>query len=290
MPDSPLRISSQALKNQPPPPNAEPGVAYLLKKQMKAKKAVGPAFSSLLPSETRFQRASDTAKQVVEKYRDLLSSLTRPGLREVSKVVTEACLLDGKVTIVSLPDLREQQEGFLAEAREKEHRRQIRATRSILLREIEKLKAEWRENKEVVINGVTKKLQFKKWLEYTGKDEEYLSMDTQRSQMTQLLSEKTDGFMIDTQLPLEAPKPLNAVDWTALAQSDDTINFNLGRPASDEEDEEEEEEEEDLPVIELPRLRDNQATSPHALIRVISMTRNPPHAVPYASSASTTHI
>ncbi|RSL79819.1 hypothetical protein CEP52_017475 [Fusarium oligoseptatum] len=234
MPDSPLRISSQALKNQPPP-NAEPGVAYLLKKQMKAKKAVGPAFSSLLPSETRFQRASDTAKQVVEKYRDLLSSLTRPGLREVSKVVTEACLLDGKVTMyvddrrkriekryhekkrgkkrqrrqtysahsVSLPDLREQQEGFLAEAREKEHRRQIRATRSILLREIEKPKAEWRENKEVVINGVTKKLQFKKWLEYTGKDEEYLSMDTQRSQMTQLLSEKTDGFMIDTQLPLE---------------------------------------------------------------------------------------
>ncbi|KAJ3454457.1 hypothetical protein MRS44_018351 [Fusarium solani] len=308
MPDLPPKnIISGFEKSGLFPPNAEPGVTYLLKKQMKAKKAVDPAFSSLLPSETRFQRASDTAKQVVEKYRDLLSSPTRAGLREVSKVVIEACLLEETVTMyvddqrkriekryhekkrgkrgkpvgdfahnVSLQELRDQQEEFLAETREKEHRQQIRATRSILLREIEKLKAEWRENKEVVINGVTKKLQLKKWLEHTGKDKEYLSMDTQRSQMTQLLNEKTDGFMIDTQLPPEvsesirqanyAPKPLNAVDWTALARSDDTIDFNLGGPASDEEDEEEEEgeeDEEDLPVIELPGLRDNRATPPH---------------------------
>ncbi|EXM14547.1 hypothetical protein FOTG_17056 [Fusarium oxysporum f. sp. vasinfectum 25433] len=73
--------------------------------------------------------------------------------------------------------------------------------------------------------------------------------------MTQLLHEKTNGFIIDTQLPPEvsesirkpnyAPKPLNAVDWTALAGSDDTIDFNLGRPASDEEDEGEGEKEEE---------------------------------------------
>jgi hypothetical protein len=258
-------------------------------------------------SRLDFVRGIQVRKAVLyEKYRDLLSSPTRAGLREVSKVVTEACLLEETVTMyvddrrkriekryhekkrgkrgkpvgdfahnVSLQELRDQQEEFLAETREKEHKRQIRATRSILLREIEKLKAEWRENKEVVINSVTKKLQFKKWLEHTGKDKEYLSMDTQRSQMTQLLNEKTDGFMIDTQLPPEvgesirqanyAPKPLNAVDWTALARSDDTIDFNLGGPASDEEDKEEEgeEEEEDLPVIELPRLRDNRATPPH---------------------------
>ncbi|RYC78602.1 hypothetical protein BFJ63_vAg18523 [Fusarium oxysporum f. sp. narcissi] len=208
-----------------------------------AKKAVDSAFSSLLPSETRFQRASDTAKQVVEKYRDILSSPTRAGLCErIEKRYHEK--KRGKrgkpvgdfAHNISLQELRDQQEEFLAESQEKEHRRQIRATRSILLLDIEKLKVEWRENKEVIINGATTKLQFKKWLKHTGKDKEFLLMDTQRSQMAQLLNEKTDGFIIDTQSPPEvsgsirqahyAPKPLNAVDWTALAGSDDTINFN----------------------------------------------------------------
>jgi hypothetical protein len=104
-----------------------------------------------------------------------------------------------------------------------------------------KLKEEWRENKEVVVDGVKKKLQFKKWLEHTGKDKDYryLSMDTQRSEMTQLLNEKTDGFMIDTKLPQEvrdsileashAAKPLSAMDWTALPGSDDTVTFNSSR-------------------------------------------------------------
>lgn len=78
---------------------------------------------------------------------------------------------------LSLHALRDQQEEFIAETREKEHKRQIRSIRSMLLREIEKLKADWRENKEVIFNGVTKKVQFKKWLEHTGKDKDYISMD-----------------------------------------------------------------------------------------------------------------
>ncbi|KAM6506300.1 hypothetical protein FSOLCH5_013290 [Fusarium solani] len=174
---------------------------------------------------------------------------------------------------VSLQDLRDQQAEVITAEREKEQRRQIRSIRSILLREIEKLKEEWRENKEVVVDGVKKKLQFKKWLEHTGKDKDYLSMDTQRSEMTQLLNEKTDGFMIDTQLPQEvrdsileashAAKPLSAMDWTALPGSDDTVTFNLEPPRhahDEEEDEEEEEEEEDLPLIEVVPLHEGRAT------------------------------
>jgi hypothetical protein len=103
-----------------------------------------------------------------------------------------------------------------------EGKSQLRTARSIAIREIERLKSEWRDNKEVIVNGVLKKLQYKKWLQHTGKDKDYLSMDTQRSKMTELLNEKTDGFMIDIQLPQEvresirnanfAGKPLNAVD------------------------------------------------------------------------------
>lgn len=71
-----------------------PGVTYLLKQKTRAKKVVNPAFSSLLPLETRFQRASGTTKEVMEKYRNILSSLTYAGHHEVSKVVIEAYPLE----------------------------------------------------------------------------------------------------------------------------------------------------------------------------------------------------
>jgi hypothetical protein len=128
---------------------------------------------------------------------------------------------------------------------------------------MKKIKDEWRENKDITVNGVKKKLSWAQWLEHTGKDIEYYSMETQRSTMHQMLTQKTDSFMIDTQLPQEvteaiheasfAPKPLNAMDWTALAGSDDSVTFQLDRaPAAEEEEEEEEEEEgeEDLPLFE----------------------------------------
>ncbi|KAI8710396.1 hypothetical protein NCS52_01576100 [Fusarium sp. LHS14.1] len=60
--------------------------------------------------------------------------------------------------------------------------------------------------------------------------------------------------MIDTQLPQEvneaihnasfALKPLSAMDWTALAGSDDSVTFQLERAPADEEEEEDEDDEE----------------------------------------------
>lgn len=172
---------------------------------------------------------------------------------------------------ISLAELREQQEEVIAETRQKEQKAQLRSARKLLRDEMNKFKEEWRaNNKEVIIDGIPKKmLVFKKWLEHTGKDKEYLSMDTQDSEMSRLLNQKADGFMIDTQLPPEvkesirqanyAPKPLNAIDWTALAGSDNTVTFNLGDEGSDiekEEEEEEEEAEEELELIDLTQLRE----------------------------------
>ncbi|OBS16492.1 hypothetical protein FPOA_27374 [Fusarium poae] len=94
--------------------------------------------------------------------------------------------------------------------------------------------------------------------------------------MTELLNEKTDGFMIDTQLPQEvresirnanfAGKPLNAVDWSALPGSDDSVIFQLTHPLASEEsdkeeEEEEEEEEEILPLLDLSCLNDVEMPS-----------------------------
>ncbi|EXA28461.1 hypothetical protein FOVG_19935 [Fusarium oxysporum f. sp. pisi HDV247] len=287
----------------------QPAVSYLLQKQLKSKQAVDPAYASLLPPEGRFSAASDTAKHIRERYHYILSSPTRAGLKHIRNIVNEAMLLE--VTIkryandrrnriekqynkrkrgkkakpvgdyihnVSLQEIRDQQESFIAETRAKEGKSQLRTVRSITIREIESLKSEWRDNKEVIVNGVPKKLQFKKWLQHTRKDKDYLSMDTQRSKMTELLNEKTDGFMIDTQLPQQvkesirnaniAGKPLNAVDWSALPGSDDSVIFQLTQPlASEESDEEEreegeeEEEEEILPLIDLSCLNDVEMPS-----------------------------
>ncbi|KAI8416479.1 hypothetical protein FOFC_02789 [Fusarium oxysporum] len=253
------------------PPSDRPAVEYLLRKKLKTKKTVDPAFISLLPSETRFSTASATAQRVRDRYHDILSSPTLQGLKHVQNIVHEAILLEdhikrhvedrrariekryhqrkrGKrargasdyINTVSLQELREQQDEYITESQKKSIRSEIRQQRSQLIRELEALKQEWRDNREVIVEGITKKLQFKKWLEVTGKKNDYLSMDTQRSAMTEALNEVTDGFMIDTQHPPDlresirnaafAAKPLEAVDFSLLPHSDDSVTFHLTRP------------------------------------------------------------
>ncbi|KAI8404827.1 hypothetical protein FOFC_14302 [Fusarium oxysporum] len=253
------------------PPSDRPAVEYLLRKKLKTKKTVDPAFISLLPSETRFSTASATAQRVRDRYHNILSSPTLQGLKHVQNIVHEAILLEdhikrhvedrrariekryhqrkrGKrargasdyINTISLQELREQQDEYVTESQKKSIRSEIRQQRSQLIRELEALKQEWRDNREVIVEGITKKLQFKKWLEVTGKKNDYLSMDTQRSAMTEALNEVTDGFMIDTQHPPDlresirnaafAAKPLEAVDFSLLPHSDDSVTFHLTRP------------------------------------------------------------
>jgi hypothetical protein len=271
------------------PPTDRPAIEYLLRKQLKKKKTFTPAHFSLLPSDMRFHAASSTAETIGERYHDILSSPTLAGLRHIRNIVHEAVVLEDVIKkyvddrrtriekryherkrgrraktvsdlipTVSLQDLRDQQEEAIADDKKKQHKQGIRFTRSVIIKEMNRLKDEWRENKEVIVNGIPKRLQFKQWLEHTGKQYDYLSMDTQRSQMTQALKEETDGYMIDTQLPDDvreairkaqyAAKPLSAVDLTGLPHSDDTVTFNLTQA---HEHEEMDEEDEILPVIEV---------------------------------------
>ncbi|KLO97764.1 Uncharacterized protein Y057_13245 [Fusarium fujikuroi] len=268
------------------PPTKKPAVQYLLCKKLQAKKCIDPASNSLLPQETRFSTASDTAKHIhiSERYHNILCSPPRLGLQHIRNIVNEAILIEdiikkyiedrrrriekrydkrkgGKrakpvgdyIRNISLQELRDQQEQFIIKGREKERKPQIRSTRSIIIWEMERLKEDWRANKEVIVDDRQKKLQFKQWLEHTGKRYDYLSMETALSQMTEALKEETDGFIIDTQLRDEvtesirkarfAPKPLNAVDFSQLLGSDDSVTFQLTQRPADEEIEEEEEEE-----------------------------------------------
>ncbi|PNP55196.1 hypothetical protein FNYG_15547 [Fusarium nygamai] len=253
------------------PPTDEPAVSYLLKKKLKTRQAIDPALSSLLPAENRFPIASDTARDVGNRYHEILGSPTLRGLESIRKIGNEAIVLEdivrnhvedrrariekryhqrkrGKrarpvgdyIHNVSLQELRDQHAEFVKAGDEAQQRSQLRNLRSFTIRQMEEIKAEWRENKEVIVNGITKKMQFKQWLKYTGKDVEYASYDSSGAEMTSQLKEKEDFFTIDTQLVPEvretireagfAAKPLSAGDLSGLLYSDDSVDFTLTQP------------------------------------------------------------
>ncbi|KAI8396360.1 hypothetical protein FOFC_20907 [Fusarium oxysporum] len=198
--------------------------------------AIDPALSSLLPAENRFPLASDTARDVSNRYHDILSSPTLRGLESVGKIVSEAIVLDdivrnhvedrqgriekryhqrkrGKrakpvgeyIHNVSLEELREQHTEDVNAGNKAQQRLQLRNLRSFAIRQMEEIRDEWRKKKEVIVNGVEKRLQFKQWLEHTGKDVEYASYDASRAEIRSQLNKKEDFFTIDTQLAPEAP-------------------------------------------------------------------------------------
>ncbi|KAG7408735.1 hypothetical protein Forpe1208_v012163 [Fusarium oxysporum f. sp. rapae] len=183
------------------PPNPEPAMAYLAKKQLQAKQAINPAFASLLPHDSRFQTAADTEKHLSDRYGEVFSSPTRAGLRQICNVVTEAVMLESTVTAyvddrrariekrynakkrgkrakpvgdfshnVSLQEIREQQEEVIAETRQKEEKAQFRTARRLVIQEMKKMKDLWRQDKEIKVDGVKKKASWAQWLEHTGKD------------------------------------------------------------------------------------------------------------------------
>jgi hypothetical protein len=256
-----------------------PAVSYLLKKKLKTRKAIDPALSSLLPAENRFPLASDTARDVSNRYHDILSSPTLRGLESVRKIVSEAIVLEdivrnhvedrqgriekryhqrkrGKrakpvgeyIHNVSLEELREQHTEDVNAGNKAQQRLQLRNLRSFAIRQMEEIRDEWRKKKEVIVNGVEKRLQFKQWLKHTGKDVEYASYDASRAEIRFQLNKKEDFFTIDTQLAPEtreairkarfADKPLSSADLSRLLCSDDTVDFTLTQPPADEDEDE----------------------------------------------------
>ncbi|RKK07633.1 hypothetical protein BFJ65_g17838 [Fusarium oxysporum f. sp. cepae] len=256
------------------PPTEAPAVSYLLKKKLKTRKAIDPALSSLLPAENRFPMASDTARDVSNRYHDILSSPTHRGLEAVQKIVSEAIVLEDIVKKhvanrqeriekryhqrkrgkrgrpvgdyfhnISLEELREQQAEFIEAGAKSEQRSQLRNIRSFAIRQMEEIKAEWQQKKEVIVDGVEKKMRFKQWLEHTKRDVEYASLDASRAEISSQLKKKEDYFMIDTQLAPEAreairnvgfaAKPLSAADLSGLLNSDDSVDFQLTQPPVD---------------------------------------------------------
>lgn len=160
------------------PPNAQPAVMRVFSEKQKQREAINPAFSSLLPRETRFHQASTSVHQAREKYGNLMSSPTREGLRQASLVVTEACALENHVnnfivdrnrrierlgsrrkrgglvrptgefhTAVSLDQIRQQDQRSRKASEAKMMKAQLREGRRVVKLEIERLKKLWRDDR-----------------------------------------------------------------------------------------------------------------------------------------------
>ncbi|PCD22282.1 hypothetical protein AU210_016072 [Fusarium oxysporum f. sp. radicis-cucumerinum] len=155
------------------PPTDKPAVNYLLRKKLKTCKAIDPALSSLLPEESRFPLASDTARDIGNRYHDILSSPTLRGLESVRKIVNEAIVLEeivrnhvedrrariekryhqrkrGKrarpvgdyIHNGSLQELRDQHTEFVKAGDKAQQRSQLRNLRSFAIRQMEEIKTE----------------------------------------------------------------------------------------------------------------------------------------------------
>ncbi|RSL38552.1 hypothetical protein CEP51_016905 [Fusarium floridanum] len=61
-------------------------------------------------------------------------------------------------------ELREQQEEVIAEPRQKEERAQVRTARSLVIQEMKKVKEDWRQNKDIAVDGVKKMASWSQWL------------------------------------------------------------------------------------------------------------------------------
>lgn len=146
--------------------------------KQKQREAINPAFSSLLPKETRFHQALTSIHEAREKYGDLMSSPTSEGLRQASFVVTEACTLEKHVNnfivdrnrrierlgsrrkrgslvrptsdfhiAVSLNQIRQQDRKSRKANETKMMKAQLREGRRVVRLEIERLKKLWRDDR-----------------------------------------------------------------------------------------------------------------------------------------------
>jgi DDE superfamily endonuclease len=211
------------------PPNAQPAVMRVFSEKQKQREAINPAFSSLLPKETRFHQASTSIYQAREKYGDLMSSPTREGLRQASLVVTEACTLEKHVnnfivdrnrrierlgsrrkrgslvrptgdfhTAVSLDQIRQQDQKSRKANKDKMMKAQLREGRRVVRLEMERLKNLWRADRAERQISKQKVLTFKAWLQHTGKGDEFLFLEVQNKEFADLLGYNNDAFFIDT--------------------------------------------------------------------------------------------
>ncbi|KAK5996949.1 hypothetical protein PT974_02297 [Cladobotryum mycophilum] len=214
------------------PPTSEPAIRALLEQQRKQRKAINPAYASLLPQEFRFQLAADTIKNMTHRYHDILSSPTQEGLRIARQVIAEASVMESnlkqfikdrhdRLKRMNSRRIREQAAKSAQLEAEAAHRRHLAAIKKFVMDNLKALKLEYQQNKKQEIDGRIKTLNYQQWLKHTGKYKAYLEIETRNKEFQHLLKQEKYFFNIDRNPHLQeainkasrAPRPLIAFNF-----------------------------------------------------------------------------
>ncbi|KAH7118312.1 hypothetical protein EDB81DRAFT_861861 [Dactylonectria macrodidyma] len=166
---------------------------------------------------------------------DRLSRIERYGKRR--KIGQRVRPSGDFITSVGFPDIQAQHEASLAAAEVKEQRSQLRSTRAIIIQEINALKASWREENESRRTQSRPRLTFNQWLDQTENSSQFITLESQRKEHTDILNERPRRAFSDAQeQPLRAPRPIIAMDQSAWPDSGDEVEFRGIGPFEDDDD------------------------------------------------------
>ncbi|KJK85877.1 hypothetical protein H633G_10271 [Metarhizium anisopliae BRIP 53284] len=265
------------------PASPQPVLAKLLQEQLRQRKRINPAYTSLLPSETWFQVAADAANDIRERYHDILSSPSREGLRQIAKKKRGKTVRPSGefVTSSSMDDIVRENEQLQDRQTKERTRKELRMHISQVKGQMQKIRDDYKKTKKQVVNGRAKQLNFKPWLEHTGRDVEFYLLEQSHDSLTQELKRPPqDIYFIDTTKrnnsardtrarAMTRPHPLE--DMSSLPGSDDTVHFPGLGPFHKEG---EEDNNDDL-EIKFHDAQEYMPSSPPALAAVEDITNAP---------------
>ncbi|KAH7124411.1 hypothetical protein EDB81DRAFT_765777 [Dactylonectria macrodidyma] len=141
------------------------------------------------------------------------------------------------VTSVGFSDIQAQHEASKVAAEVKEQRSQLRSTRTIILREMKALKAQWREENESRLPQGQPRLTWNKWLDESENRPRFLTLEAQRKEHNGILSQPPKRAFSEAQEQARhALRPIIAMDQSAWPDSDDEIEFRGLGPFQDDDD------------------------------------------------------
>ncbi|KAH7114626.1 hypothetical protein EDB81DRAFT_767781 [Dactylonectria macrodidyma] len=130
------------------------------------------------------------------------------------------------ITCVSFPDIQAQHQASLAAAEVKEHRSQVRFSRSLIIQEITSLRKQWKEAKEARGPENPIRLTSNLWPAETHNADRYHALEAQRKEHSDILKEETQvPFSRAQEEARRAPRPILAMDPNAYPSSDDMVQF-----------------------------------------------------------------
>ncbi|KAM4062325.1 hypothetical protein HRG_012746 [Hirsutella rhossiliensis] len=157
------------------------------------------------------------------------------------------------ITSSSMADITREYEELQAKQTRLQTRQEIRMHLKRVRGEMQKIREDYKVGKKQLVNGRVKTLNFKPWLEFTGRDVEFYTLEQSCDTLMRELKEPSkESFFYDTTKrnnsardvrARAATRPRPLTDMSSLPGSDDTVYFtglDLDKHSEDGADDEDE--------------------------------------------------